>query len=137
MIHACFMTVATCFPYITKHFYAFCGNNILTRCQSASSYFLLFFGFRKVVLKIFSELDETKTQGSIFLTRTRSPKETRKGPRRQAHHVAAPPLCRTMAWCGPLGRPSTSPFRLYICFIGKPLNTRASIHDKFRSHRRR
>ena len=62
----------------------------MPQCQFL--FFLLFLYFRKVVLEIFSELDKTKAQGPIFLSRTRSPKETRKGPRRQPHHVAARPL---------------------------------------------
>ena len=49
------------------------------------------FGFRKVVLEIFSELDETKAKVPIFLSRTWSPKETRRGPRRRPHHVATRP----------------------------------------------
>ena len=50
------------------------------------------FGFRKVVLEIFSELAETKAQCPIFLSRTRSPEEKRRGAPRRPHHVAAPPL---------------------------------------------
>ena len=46
--------------------------------------------------------------------------------------MAAPPLGRAAIWCGPLGRPPTSPFRLYIHFLGKTLSTQASIHEKFR-----
>ena len=45
-------------------FYAFSGTNLLTRCRSASSCFLLFLCFRKVVQEIFSELDETKKRSS-------------------------------------------------------------------------
>ena len=54
------------------------------------------YGFRKAVLEIFSELDETKSQGPIFLSRTRSPKERRRGAPRRPHHVVArvPPLAR-------------------------------------------
>ena len=46
-------------------------------------------------------------------------------------------LGRFVAWCGTLGRPPTSPFCLYICFIWKTLNTQASIHEKFYSRSRR
>jgi hypothetical protein len=34
-------------------------------------------------------------------------------------------------WCGPPGRPLTSPIRLYIHFIGKTLRAQASIHKKY------
>ena len=92
MLHACFIPIATCFVYTSWHFYAFSGTNLLTRCHSASSCFLLFLYFRKVVLEIFSELDETKPEVPILLSRTRSPKETRSGPGRQPHQVVARPL---------------------------------------------
>jgi hypothetical protein len=36
-------------------------------------------------------------------------------------------------WCGPLGRPPTSPFRLYIAPNAKTLEEEASVHEKFRS----
>ena len=45
------------------------------------------FGFRKIVLEIFSELDETKAKVPIFLTRTRSPKERRRGAVGHPHHL--------------------------------------------------
>ena len=47
------------------------------------------FGFRKVVLEIFSELDETKDEVPIFPTRTRSPKERRRGAVGRPHQVVA------------------------------------------------
>ena len=91
MIHAYIIPIATCFIYTLYHVYAFSGTNLLTRCHSASSYFLLFLYSRKAVLEIFSELDETKSQGPIFLSRTWCLKETRRGPRGQPHHMAARP----------------------------------------------
>ena len=81
------MPIVTCFVYTSCHFYTFSGTNLLTRCHSASSCFLLFLYFRKVVLEIFSELDETKPEVPIFLSRTRSPKERRRGAPGWAHHV--------------------------------------------------
>jgi hypothetical protein len=41
--------------------------------------------------------------------------------------------CRAWLWCGSLGRPSTSPFRLYIAFDAKTLKESVSIHKKFHS----
>jgi hypothetical protein len=50
-------------------------------------YFLLFLCFRKVTWQIFSELDETKAEVHIYLTRRRSSEERRtKG---QPHHRVA------------------------------------------------
>jgi hypothetical protein len=43
---------------------------------------------------------------------------------------------RAWLWCGPLGCPLTSPFRLYIAPDAKTLRGKASIHEKFRSRRR-
>src|SRR3954465_11847491 len=66
MLHACFVYIPTCFMCTFIHFLALLGTNLLTRCRSASSYFLLFLCFRKVVQEIFSELHGTKRR-TIFL----------------------------------------------------------------------
>jgi hypothetical protein len=62
MLYACFYTICLVFRYTSWYFYAFFGNNLLTRCHSASSLFLLFLCFRKVTQEIFSKLDETKAE---------------------------------------------------------------------------
>src|SRR3954454_10575704 len=59
MLHACFVYDPTCFMCIFIQYLAFSGTNLLTRCHSASSCFLLFLYFRKVVQEIFSELNGT------------------------------------------------------------------------------
>jgi hypothetical protein len=97
MLHACFKPIALCFVYTWWHFYVFSGTNLLTRCHSASSCFLLFLCFKKVTQEIFSKLDERKAEVPIYLTRRRSPKERRRGARGQPHHRA---------------HPLTSPFRI-------------------------
>jgi hypothetical protein len=89
MLHACFTPIALCFVYTSWHFYAFSWTNLLTRCQSASSYFLLFLCFRKVTQEIFLELDETKAKVPMYLTQRRSPKERWRAARRQPHHRVA------------------------------------------------
>jgi hypothetical protein len=89
MLHACFTQIALCFIYTSWRFYAYSRTNLLTRCYSASSCFLLFLCFRKVTQEIFSELDKTKAKVPIYLTRRRSPKERRRGARRWPHHRAA------------------------------------------------
>jgi hypothetical protein len=129
----CFM-----FCFTSWHFYAFSGTNLLTKCHSASSCFLIFFYSRLLLKEIFSELDETKAKVPIFLTRSRSLKGKRSRATRRPHLVvarAAWPRCPP--WRGPLGRPLTSPFCLYIHILEKTLNTRASIHEKFHSCRHR
>jgi hypothetical protein len=100
MLHACFTPIALCF-YTSWHFYAFSGTNLLTRCHIVSSCFLLFLCFRKVTQEIFSELDKTKAEVPIYLTRRRSPKERRKGARRRPHHRVAwatPWPCHQVVW---------------------------------------
>jgi hypothetical protein len=89
MLHACFTPIALCFVYTSWHFYAFSGTNLLTRCHSASSYFLLFLCFKKVTKEIFSKLDEMKAEVPIYLTRTRSSKERRRVARGQPQHRMA------------------------------------------------
>jgi hypothetical protein len=89
MLHVCFTPITLCFVYTSWHFYAFSGTNLLTRCHSASSYFLLFFYSRFLLKEIFSELDETKAKVPIFLSRTRSPKGRRRRAGRWPHHRVA------------------------------------------------
>src|SRR3954463_8665633 len=79
MLHGCFVVVPTSFMCTFIHFLAFSGTNLLTRCRSASSCFLLFLRFRKIVHKIFSELHGTKTQGLVSPYRSRIQKESRRG----------------------------------------------------------
>jgi hypothetical protein len=76
---------ALCFVYTSWRFYAFSGTNLLTRCHSASSYFLLFLCFRKVIQEIFSKLDETKAEVANYLTQRQSPKESRRWTKGQPH----------------------------------------------------
>jgi hypothetical protein len=102
-----FTPIALCFVYNSWRFYAFSETNLLTRCQSASSYFLLFLCFRKVTQEIFSELDETKAKVPIYLTRRRIPEERRRAARRWPHHrvVRATPWPRHQVVWAP-GPPS-------------------------------
>jgi hypothetical protein len=87
-------------------FYAFSITNLLMRCHSASSLFLLFLCFRKATQEIFSELDETKAKVTIFPKVSWSPKQRRRGARRWPRHPmarATPWLCRVVVWApGPL-----------------------------------
>jgi hypothetical protein len=80
-----------CFVYTSWHFYAFSRTNLLTRCHGANSLFLLFLCFRKVTQEIFSELEKTKSEVPNYLTRRRSPKESRRRTRGQPHPMVARP----------------------------------------------
>jgi hypothetical protein len=116
---------ALCFVYTLWHFYAFSKTNLLTRCHSASSYFLLFLCFRKVIQEIFSELDETKPEVPNYLTWRRSPKESRRWTRGRPHLVVAratPRPCHQ--GCDRLVHLLTSPFRLFNPLNRKTLRAR-------------
>jgi hypothetical protein len=124
MFHACFIPIATCFASTLYHFYTFFGTNLLTRCRSASSCFLLFLYSRKASLEIFSEL--TKLHGGAYFSRTRltERRSSRGGP--PGGHTPpgrGPPFCRALGWCGPLGGPQPPPFRLLIPPDAKTLST--------------
>src|SRR4051794_9316606 len=81
MLHACFVCIPTCFMCTLIKYLAFLGTNLLTRCHSASSHFLLFFCFRKVLHEIFSELHRTKNPVSYnFITKPQLEGETKWGP---------------------------------------------------------
>ena len=73
------------------------------------------FGFRKAVLKIFSESDETKSQMPIFPTRSQSPKEGRRGAPRRPPHMAARvgPLPRHPMGSGPRASTDVAPSPIY------------------------
>jgi hypothetical protein len=92
MLHACSYTICFEFCYTSWHFYAFSRINLLIRCHSASSLFLLFLCFKKVTQEIFSELDEIKAEPPIFTEASRRPKMRRRGARGQPHHQGVRPI---------------------------------------------
>jgi hypothetical protein len=101
MLYACLYTICFVFVYTSWCFYAFSRTNPLTRCHSASSCFLLFLCFKKVTQEIFSKLDETKAEVPNYLTRRRSPKESRRRTKGQPHEVmarATPWLRHQVVW---------------------------------------
>src|SRR3954452_10356129 len=79
MLLACFVYDTTCLMCIFIQYLAVSGTNLLTRCHNASSCFLLFLYFRKVVQEIFSELHGTKTQHLRIPSRSHSQKGSRRG----------------------------------------------------------
>jgi hypothetical protein len=80
---------ALCFVYTSWCFYAFSRTNLLTRCHSASSCFLLFLCFKNVTQEIFLKLDQTKAKVPNYMTWRRSPKESQRWTKGQPHHVVA------------------------------------------------
>jgi hypothetical protein len=77
MLHACFTPFASCFVYTSWRFYAISETNLLTRCHSAISCFLLFLCFRKATQEKFLKLDE-EDQNSYF-SRTKDENRKRAG----------------------------------------------------------
>jgi hypothetical protein len=91
MLYACLHTICFVFCYTSWRFYAFSRTNLLTRCHSASSLFLLFLCLRKATQEIFSEMDETKAKPSIFTEASRRPKMRQRGTRGWPHPRVAWP----------------------------------------------
>ena len=74
------------------------------------------FGSRKVVLRIFSELHETKGQVPIFPTRSRSPKDRRRAATRWPPHPLArqgPQARREVRWA-PRDSTDAAPSPIYF-----------------------
>ena len=138
MFHASFMTILTCFIYTLYHFYAFSGTNLLTRCRSASSCFLLFL-VSEILHRKYSRNWTKQKPTVLFSTESsRTPKRRRRGATRRPHHRGRGPTPgRTAIWGGPLGRPPTLPLRLYIPSVAKTLVPRATIREKLLGRRRR
>ena len=138
MLLACFTPIDTYYPCTMLCFDAFSETNLLTRCHSVSSMFSAVFGFRKVIKEIFSELDETKAKPSSFPACSRSPKGSQRNVEGRPHQGQAwathwPRLGMVSSpWHSP-----TFPLRLFKHILGKTQDTRASIHEKFRSRRHR
>jgi hypothetical protein len=119
-------------------FYAFSRTNLLTRCHSASSLFLLFLYFRKAKQEIFSELEETKAEPPIFPDTRQSPKMRRRGAG-PGHTLGQRGLAlahATLGW-GHMVHLLTPPFRLYIPLDGKNLSPNQFSMKPTASRRRR
>jgi hypothetical protein len=138
MLHACFISIATCFTHTLGHFITISGTNLLTRCRSASSCFLLFL-VSEILHRKYSRNWTPKSRKSIFCRD--APEETRpdqRGAWGPPHHPQARPEGgRAWRGCGHPGPPLVLPFRLFIHFVEKTLGARSEIHEKFRRRRHR
>jgi len=134
MFHACFIPIATCFASTLYHFYTFFGTNLLTRCRSASSCFLLFLYSRKASLEIFSELDENLRRPLFYQktpgVRRRGEVEPR-GPHTWARRGQGPTGAE--GWCRLLVHRLATPFGLYIAPTPKTLKQSTISPEEFRS----
>jgi hypothetical protein len=120
------------FCYTSWHFYVFSRTNLLTRCHSSSSLFMLFLCFRKATQKKFSELDETKAEVTIFSRAWRSPKQRWRRARGRPDHPtvrATPWPRRGLVWApGPLSDTALPPI-----YSPRPKNlkTRSIFHETY------
>ena len=138
MLHADIIPIVTCFASTLCHFYTFLGTNLLTRCRSASSCFLLFLYSRKASQEIFSELDENSWR-HLFYQKTHG---VQRGDEEEPRGPHMPPgrgqgWARALGACGPLEALQPPPFRLLIPPDAKTLSTRVIFHEKFQRCRRR
>jgi hypothetical protein len=105
MIHACIYTICFVFYYTLWRFYAFFGTNLLTRCHSASSLFLLFLCFRSYARNILG-IGWNKSQNSYFSWHETKSEDETEGHQRAAvppHGVGHPWLRHGIVWApGPL-----------------------------------
>ena len=114
MFHACFMTIPTCFVHTLCHYYAFSGTNLLTRCRSASSCFLLFL-VSDILVRKYSR-NWTKSTPSILESHEAS--RTPESRQRRAlwapdDRLARPGVGRAPLLCRRLVSPPTPPLRLF------------------------
>ena len=108
MFHATFMMIHTCFVHTLCHYYAFSGTNLLTRCRSASCYFLLFL-VSEILQRKYSR-NWTKSTPSILFFPGRPHTWWRRG------QGGARPL-----WSGSTRTPPRLPFRLLKASVAKTL----------------
>src|SRR6185369_8374371 len=99
-----------CFASTLYHFYTIFETNLLTRCRSASSCFLLFLYSRKASLEIFSELDETTRESLFYKNSSDGPKRRRRGAMWAPHVARAriPPLPRPGVVWAPWASPAAA-----------------------------
>ena len=115
MFHDCFIPIATCFIHTSWHFYAFSGTNLLTRCHSASSRFLLFLVSENLFCKYPRNRTKQIAKSLFFSTHSRSPKERRRGAAGRPPHMAARvgPLPRRHVGSGPRASTDIAPSPIY------------------------
>ena len=128
-----------CFIYVLVCFYKFSGTNILTRCRSASSCFLLFL-VSEILHRKYSRKRTGQKPEVLYLSwQHRRPraesKTTQQGGHTHARRGLA--LARAWAWCGPPGHRLTPPLRLFNPRHGYTLSTRAQFHENHRRRRHR
>ena len=101
MFHDDIIPIVTCLASTLCHFYTFFGTNLLIRCHSASSCFLLFLYSRKASQEIFLELDENSRRHPFYQDThgvQRRDEEEPEGPHTHPGRARGGP--RALATCG-------------------------------------
>ena len=138
MFHATLLMISTCFMHTLCHIHAFSGTNLLTRCRRASCCFLLFL-VSEILVRKYSRNWTKSTPRVLFCHEaSRRPKIQRSWATRWPGGQAARPhpwprLARVLA---PRRLVCSALPPIYSSYRENP-RTRASIHEKFRSRRRR
>src|SRR5215217_6627596 len=93
MFHATLLMIPTCFMHTLCHIRAFSGTNLLTRCRSASSYFLLFLVSEILVTKYSRNRTKSTPRFLFFPEPSRTPEShQRRGLVGPDDRVARPGL---------------------------------------------
>src|SRR3954454_18765410 len=122
MLHAYFVYDPICFMYLFIQYLAFLGTNLLTRCHSASSCFLLFLYFRKSCTGNILRITRDKLSVPYNHVMKNVPEDDLRG----ASQVARPHPGAARAWpapgwrLGPPGRPRLRLFAYLFSVSGKP-----------------
>src|SRR5829696_7797862 len=91
MFHATLLTIPTCFIHTLYRFDAFSGTNLLTRCRSASSCFLLFL-VPEILQRKYSQNWTKSTPRVLYFTEaSREPERDQRGALGAPPHMAARP----------------------------------------------
>src|SRR5215213_9667812 len=86
-----FMTIPTCFVHTLYRFDAFSGTNLLTRCRSACSCFLLFL-VSEILVRKYSRNRTKSTPSTLFSPEaSRTPERDQRGAAGAPHTKAARP----------------------------------------------
>ena len=109
MFHVCFTPISICFISLHCTFYAFSGTNLLTRCRSVSSCFLLFLVSEKLYRK-YSRNGTGQKLKFLFYRREdgdrRAVEDEPRGGHTRPRRVLG--LARAWGWC----RSPVAPLRL-------------------------
>src|SRR4051794_18361114 len=134
MLHACFVYDPTCFMCIFIQYLAFSETNLLTRCHSASSCFLLFSITENLHMKYSRNWTKQKPKSLIYQKTPGARRRPEGGlPGGQTPPRRGQTLAHAWVASGPTRAPPTPPLCPYIPRFGETLGTREKIHKKFRS----